>query len=168
MCTAKWFMYIYMNTYVYVHTAVIHIYYLYILFSILFHYSLLQDIEYSSPCCRANLYCLSVLYIIICISSSVGKESVCSAGDPGSTPGLGRSPGERNGSPLQYPCWENLMDRGAWWAAVHGVSKSRAWLSDLTLSYLLNLMLPVQPSPILPLWQPWVCSLSVSLFLFCK
>ena len=57
--------------------------------------------------------------------SSVGKESACSAGDPGSIPGLGRSPGEGIGNPLQYPCLENLMDRGAWWAAVHGVAKSR-------------------------------------------
>jgi len=62
--------------------------------------------------------------------SSVGKESACSAGDQGSIPGLGRSPGEGNGNPLQYPCLENLMDRGAWWAAVRGVTKSRARLSD--------------------------------------
>ena len=58
--------------------------------------------------------------------SSVGKESACSAGDLGSIPGLGRSPGEGNGDSLQYPCLENLMDRGDWWAAVHGVAKSRA------------------------------------------
>ena len=63
-------------------------------------------------------------------SSSVSKESACSAGDPGSIPGLGRSPGEGNGDPLQYPCLENLMDRGAWWAAVHGVAKSWAQRSD--------------------------------------
>ena len=43
--------------------------------------------------------------------NSVGKESACSAGDPGLIPGLGRSPGEGNGNPLQYPCLENLMDR---------------------------------------------------------
>ena len=41
-------------------------------------------------------------------------------------PGLGRSPGERNGNPLQYSCLENPMDRGAWWATVHGVAKSWA------------------------------------------
>ena len=46
--------------------------------------------------------------------SSVSKESACSVGDLGLIPGLGRSPGEGNGSPLQYPCLENLMDRGAW------------------------------------------------------
>ena len=45
---------------------------------------------------------------------SDGKASVCNAGDPGSIPGLGRSPGEGNGSPLQYPCLENPLDRGAW------------------------------------------------------
>ena len=61
--------------------------------------------------------------------SSVSKESACSAGDPGSICGLGRSLGEGNGNALQYPCLENLMDRGAWWAAVHGVAKSQAQLS---------------------------------------
>ena len=53
--------------------------------------------------------------------SSVGEESACSAGHPGLTPGLGRSPGGRNGNPLPYSCLENPMDRGAWQAAVHGV-----------------------------------------------
>ena len=61
---------------------------------------------------------------------SVGKESACSAGDPGSIPGLGRSPGEGNGNPLHYPCLENPMERGAWWTAVHGVAKSQARLSN--------------------------------------
>ena len=45
--------------------------------------------------------------------SSAGKESTCNAGDPGSIPGLGRSPGEGNGNPVQNSCLENLMDRGA-------------------------------------------------------
>ena len=62
--------------------------------------------------------------------SSVSKESACSAGDPGLIPGLGKSPGEGNGNPLQYPCLENLMDRGALWAAVHGVAKSWARLNN--------------------------------------
>ena len=45
--------------------------------------------------------------------------------DVGLIPGLGRSPGEGNGSPLQYSCLENLMDREAWWATVHGAAKSQ-------------------------------------------
>ena len=49
----------------------------------------------------------------------------------GSIPGLGRSPGEGNGNPLQYSCLENSMDRGVWWAAVHGVTKSWIWLKRL-------------------------------------
>ena len=48
-----------------------------------------------------------------------------SAGDASSIPGLGRSPGGENGNPLQYSCLENPMDRGAWWAIVHGVAKSQ-------------------------------------------
>jgi len=52
------------------------------------------------------------------------KESACNAGNPGLIPGLGRSPGEGNGCPLQYSCLENSMDRGAWWATVHGVTES--------------------------------------------
>ena len=55
--------------------------------------------------------------------SSVGKESACNTGDLGSIPGLGRSPGEGNGNPLQYSCLENPMDRGAWRAIVHGVAR---------------------------------------------
>ena len=61
---------------------------------------------------------------------SAGKKSVCTAGDLGLIPGLGRSAGEGNGNPLQYSCLENPMDRGAWWAAVNGVAKSRTRLSD--------------------------------------
>ena len=62
--------------------------------------------------------------------SSAGKESTCNAGDLGLIPGLGRSPGEGNGYPLQYSCLENPMDRGAWQATVHGVTKSRTRLND--------------------------------------
>ena len=55
---------------------------------------------------------------------SDSKESACSAGDPGLIPWLGRYPGEGNDNPLQYTCLENSMDRGAWQATVHGVTKS--------------------------------------------
>ena len=61
---------------------------------------------------------------------SDGKESACNEGDLGSVPGWERSPGEGNGNPLQYSCLENSMDRGAWRATVHGVTKSRIRLSD--------------------------------------
>ena len=57
-------------------------------------------------------------------SSLDGKASACNVGDPTSVPGLGRSPRVGNGNPLQYSCLDNSMDRGAWWATVHGVVKS--------------------------------------------
>ena len=60
---------------------------------------------------------------------SDGQESTCNVGDLGLIPGLGRSLGEGNGNPLQYSCLENPMDRGAWWATVHGVTKSWTQLS---------------------------------------
>ena len=63
------------------------------------------------------------------------KASACNAGDLGSIPGSGRSPGEGNGNPLQYSCLENPMDGGAWWATVHGVTKSWIQLSDLTFTF---------------------------------
>ena len=61
---------------------------------------------------------------------SDGKESACNTKDPGLIPGLGRSPREGNGNPLQYSCLENSIDRGAWWATVHGVTKSQIRLGD--------------------------------------
>jgi len=61
---------------------------------------------------------------------SDGKESSCSAGDPGLIPGLGRSRGEGNGNPLQYSCLEISEDRGAWWATIHEVTKSWKGLSN--------------------------------------
>ena len=58
---------------------------------------------------------------------SDGKESARNAGDQGSIPGSGRSPGEGNGNPFQYRSLENPMDRGAWWATVHGVVGYSPW-----------------------------------------
>ena len=81
---------------------------------------------------------------------SDGKASAYNAGELGSSPGSGRSPGEENGNPFQYSCLENPMDGGAWQTTVHGVTKSRTRLSNFTfflLSYL-------NVSPALPL----VCS----------
>ena len=61
---------------------------------------------------------------------SDSKESACNAGELGSIPGSGRSPGEGNGNPLQCSSLENSMDRGAWQATVHGVKKSQTQLSN--------------------------------------
>ena len=66
------------------------------------------------------------------------KESACNVEDPGSIPGSGRSPGEEDSNPLQYSGLENSMNRGAWQAPVHGVSKSQTWLSDLHFHFSLS------------------------------
>ena len=84
-----------------------------------FQLSFQTNYRFAENICKPHIW-------YICLSrmgfpcSLVGKESACSAGDPGLMPGLGRSPGEGNGNPLQYPCLEKLTDRGAWWAAVQG------------------------------------------------
>ena len=62
----------------------------------------------------------------------VKLETACNAGDMSSIPGSGRSPGEGNGNPLQCSCLGNPMDRGDWWATVHGVAK------ELVMTYQLN------------------------------
>ena len=62
--------------------------------------------------------------------ASAGEESACNAGDADLTPGTGRAPGGGNSSPLQHSCLGHPMDRGAWQAAVHGVTKSRTQLGD--------------------------------------
>ena len=85
-----------------------------ILFHILFQYGLSQDIEYSFLC-----YTVGFPY------SSVGKESICNAGDLGSIPGSGRSPGEGLGNPLQYSCLEKPMDGGSWKVTVYWVTRVR-------------------------------------------
>ena len=64
------------------------------------------------------------------LGRSNGKESACNAGDPCLIPGSEGSPGEGHDNPLQYSCLGNPMDRGAWWATVHGVAKSQTRLND--------------------------------------
>ena len=61
-----------------------------------------------------------------------GRESAYNAGDMGSIPAFGRSPGKGNGNPLQYHGLQNFMDSRAWWVTAHGVSKRQTWLSDWT------------------------------------
>ena len=71
-----------------------------------------------------------LIYVSSLLSNgSTGEESACNAGDKGSIPGLGRSAGEGNDNPLQYSRLENPIDRGAWWATVHGVTKNWTQLS---------------------------------------
>ena len=67
---------------------------------------------------------------------SDGKESARNVEDPGLMPGSGRFLGEGNGNPLQYPCLENPMDRGAWWTTVHGVAKSQTQLNTAHTSFI--------------------------------
>ena len=69
-------------------------------------------------------YTQILYHLMVFPGGSDGKESPCNAGDLGLIPGLGRCPGEGHGNPLQYSCLENPMDRGAWPATVHGVTKS--------------------------------------------
>ena len=79
----------------------------------------------------------------------VEKNPPANAGDVrdvGSILGLGRCPGGGSGNPLQYFCLENPMDRGAWWAIVHGVAKSWTWLSDWAFSPGVFLKVP-EPVP---------------------
>ena len=65
------------------------------------------------------------------------KEVTCNAGDTGSIPGLGRSPGERNDNPLQYSCLGNLIERGTWQATVHGVAKQSDIATELSNFHLI-------------------------------
>ena len=75
---------------------------------------------------NAQMYVYIYIYTGIDFpGSSNGKGSAYNAGDPGSVSGLGKSPEEGNGNPLQYSCLENSKDRGAWWATVRGVAKSQ-------------------------------------------
>jgi len=105
MYTAKWFSFI-----------TIYLFF----FRFFFHYRVLQDIEYSSLCYILIPCCLSVLYMLMCnllgfLGSAVVKNLPANARDMGSIPGLGRSPGEGNGNPLQYSCLENsLMGYSPW------------------------------------------------------
>ena len=80
-----------------------------------------------------------VPFCLILPGGSGGQVSASKAGDLGSIPESGRSPGKRNDNPLQYSCLENSMDGGAWWATVHGVTKSRTRLRDFSLHFSLSL-----------------------------
>ena len=82
-------------------------------------YLMLEDFDF-----QMEIFIIQTTLRLSLVAQMV-KESACNAGDPGLITGTGRSPGERNGNPLQYSSLENSMDRGAWWATVHRVAKSR-------------------------------------------
>ena len=83
------------------------------------------------PSCFASLFSTAISWLMGFPGGSAVKNPPASAGDRGSTPRSGRSPGEGKGNPLQYSCLENPMHRGAWQATVHGVTKkSQTWLSN--------------------------------------
>ena len=88
---------------------------------------------HTPPPCRASLVAQTV------------KNLPANVQDLGSIPGLGRSPGEENGNPLQYTCLKNTMDGGAWWATVHGVTKSQTGLSDFTFTFYSDFSLGLFP-----------------------
>ena len=95
---------------------------------------------------------VQVVFLNTCVFWLSGKQSACNAGDAGSIPGLGRFPGRGNGNPLQYACLGNPMDRGAWWATVHGVTELdiAEWLSThASMSWNVDLkrLVFVFPSP---------------------
>ena len=114
-----------------------------------------QSTRLGSLCYLVTSHYLSILGFP---HSSVGKESSCNAGDLGSIPGLGRSPGEGNGNPLQYFCLENPMDRGTWWSTLHGATRVRHDIAtkpssiyfthdSVYISMLLSQFAPPSPSP---------------------
>ena len=84
----------------------------------------------------ANLIQMTIISTI----TFSGKESACNAGDTGLTPGSGRSPAEENGNPLQYSCLKNPIDRGTWWAVIHGVTKSQTQPKELSIHALYLLL----------------------------
>ena len=80
-----------------------------------------------TPACDSSSLAFHVMYYSAYLDfpgGSQGKESTCSGGDLGLILKLGRSPGGEHGNPLHYSCLENPMDKGAWWAIVHGIAKS--------------------------------------------
>ena len=107
---------------------------------------------YVSFCCTAKWISHVYTYIWCFLGGSDGKESACNGGDPGSIPGLGRSPRERNGYPLQYSCLENFTDRGAWRA-----TGSSLWgRKELEMTEQQTLLLFLYKLPLLDFLPIWV------------
>ena len=107
--------------------------------------------------CKPRGQTLPNHYFVTLANLSNGKESACNAKDRGSIPGSGRSPGEKNGYPPQYSCLENFMDRVAWWATVHGVTKSQTQLSDWYFYTLFHSHFPLIHQRLWHFHQKWIC-----------
>ena len=97
----------------------------FILFQTPFQFRLLQNTEQHSLCCPVSPRWLSISQVALVVKNLPAND--------GSIPGSGRAPGAGHGNPLQYPCLENPMDRGAWWATVHGVTKNQTLLKQLSV-----------------------------------
>ena len=93
-----------------------------------------------------------ILHMVGFPDGSDNEESACNTGDLGSIPRQGWSPGEENDYPLWYSCLENSMDRGAWQATVHGITKSWTRLSTFTLSFIIYSMMPGTQHP----WSSYI------------
>ena len=93
-----------------------------------FQVRVLEWLPLSSPFLIVRIHYYQASQVVLVVKNmSANAEDIR---DVGSIPGLGGSPGERNGNSLQYSCWDNPMDRGAWWASVREVTKSWTRLSD--------------------------------------
>ena len=102
-----------------------------------------DELTWNSLCSELNCF-ESVVHLFELSDLSLVVQTVknlCNAEDLGLSPGLGRSPGQGHGNPLQYFCLENPMDREAWWAAVQGVTKSQTQLKWLSMQCCLKLLL---------------------------
>ena len=95
------------------------------------------------------------LVVYVSFGHSDGKESACNAGHPGSIPGSGRFPGERNGKPPQYSCLENSVDRGAWSGIAYGVAKSQTQLTSTHISFQISFFVFFDKYPNLKSWIIW-------------
>ena len=111
--------------------CILDIIYYYIIYTMYVYIYIYQRKKTVCIACYLPLVVFKNIYIHIFLPANAGDLT-----DTSSVPGWGRSPGGRNGNPLQYSCLENPTDRGAWWATVHGVAESWTWLKQLSTAYI--------------------------------